>query len=208
MPTFNYSLERGQPKRLKIVWNFSNPPELSVRLNGTEIANISATVPELTLGHQIDLPDNSVLNIQLVKGSLCVSKNNIPLLNSPGDPHRKIRNAYISAFLLGGLSIYIGILSTFFFHIPEILTIILGAVLIILGFLIKRESFWPLVIAVIVQLLFNAIPNLLNIKAIFAGGLFSIFSFALRSYLLYQMIMGIGAWRSIKKLNRKAVSGK
>jgi hypothetical protein len=205
MPTFNYSLEKGEPKRLKIVWNISNPPNLSVILDGIEIENIPATVPELSSGHQLDLPDGSILKIQLIKGFLSVSKNNIPLPNSPADPYKRIRNAYVGAFCLGGLSIYVGALATLFFRTNMILTIILGVLLIILGFLIKRESLWALIMAIIIQVASNTIPNLLNIKAIFTGGFLAIFTFAFRIYWLYQMIMGIGALQSMKTISKKSI---
>lgn len=199
MPILNYSLEKGEPKRLSIIWNISN---LSVVLDDVEIMDTSATIPELSSGYELTLPDNSLLKIQLVKNFLHVSRNGIPLPNSPADPYRKIKNAYLATFVLGGLYILIGI-ALFAYVNTMIFTAIFGAVFIILGFLIKRESLWALIIAVIAQVLFNTLPNLLNITAVFAGGFSSMFSFVFRLYLLSQMIIGIGALKSISTSRQK-----
>jgi hypothetical protein len=198
MPTLNYSLEKGEPKRLSLIWVGSN---LSVMFDDKEVAEVPATPNDLVKGHQIILPDNSTLEIQLVRGFLFsrlhINRNGIPLPNSPSDPHKKIRDAATATFVLGGLNILIGIgLSSFDSSI--IYTAILGIIFIFLGFAIRKESFLALIVAVIAQLFFNTIPNFLNIGTIFATGFAGIFSFFFRLYLLFLMIIGIGALRSIR----------
>jgi hypothetical protein len=199
MSSLNYSLEKGEPKRLSLIWVGSN---LSVKFDDQEVAEVSATKNALLKGHQIILPDDSTLSIQLVRRflftQLHINRNGEPVPNSPSDPHRKIRNASIATFILGGLHILVGI-GLYSFANSMIYTALLGIMFVILGFAIRRESFWALLIAVIAQFLFNTFPSLINMNTIFAtGGFLSIVSFFFRLYLLIQMMIGLGAMWSIR----------
>jgi hypothetical protein len=204
MSSVDYSLELGGPKRLTLIWAGSS---LSILFDDKEIADVSATTEALLKGHQITLPDNSVLSVQIVKQflfpQLHINRDGVPIPNSPSDPRKKIKSASVATFILGGLHILTG-LALYSFVSSMISAVIIGALFIILGFVIRRESLWALAAVVIMQLYFNTIPTILNMNTIFAaGGLPSVISFFFRLYLLAQLIIGINAAWSIKGENKK-----
>src|SRR5512134_1610684 len=146
MPSLDYPLEKGGPKRLSLIWV---GPTISVLFDDQEVAEVPATTEALRQGHQIGLPDNSILSLQLKKGFLVsqlhITRNGVPVPNTPSDPYRKIRNAAQATFILGGLHILVGLgLSTL--DSSMILIAILGIIFIGLGFAVRRQSFWALLI--------------------------------------------------------------
>ena len=199
MPSLDYPLEKGGPKRLSLIWVGAT---ISVLFDEQEVAEVSATTEALRQGHQLSLPDNSILSLQLKKGFLSsqlhITRNGVPVPNTPSDPYRKIRNATQATFVLGGLHILVG-LGLFTLDRSMILIAILGIIFIGLGFVVQRESFWALLIVTIAQLVFNFIPSLLNAGITFgSGGFPSVASFFFRLYLFYLLVVGLGAMWSIR----------
>jgi len=202
MATLNYAIEKGGPKIVQIEWNGVN---LLLKYKDEEIANVSGTLLELSKGLNFHLPDDSTISIQLVGKSpfskLQILRDGKPLPSSPTDPYVRVKNAYWATFLLGATNIFISLslLSIPTIRTNMILTLILGILLLMLGFLIVRKSLVALIIAVTIQIIGNTIPNLLNLNLILAGGLLSIMSFIVRLIFLFQMVVGIGALIVIRK---------
>ena len=205
MPSLDYPLEKGGPKRLSLIWI---GPSISLLLDDQEVAEVSAATEALRQGHQISLPDNSLLSLQLKRGFLVsqlhITRNGVPLPNTASDPYRKIRNAAQATFMLGGLHMLVGFtLSTL--DSSMILIAIHGIIFIGLGFAVKKESFLALLTVAIAQLVFNTIPSLINMSTTFGtGGFLTVASFFFRLYLFYLLVVGLGAMWSI----RTAPSGK
>lgn len=199
MPSLDYPLEKGGPKRLSLIWVGAT---ISILFDDQEVAEVAATTEDLRRGHQISLPDNSVLNLQLKKGFLTsqlhITRNGIAVPNTPSDPYRKIRNATKATYMLGGLHLLIG-LGLSRFESSMMLIAVLGIIFIGLGFAIRKESFWALLIVTIAELMLNIVPSLLNVVATFSAGSFlGIASFFFRLYLFYLLAVGLGAMWSIR----------
>lgn len=204
MATFHYALKRKGQKRLKIIWESQN---LRVLLDEIEIANVPGKTADLQNGYKFPLPDGSILSIQIVTGfplpQLQINRNDFPLPGSPSDPYPKINRACGAAFILGGLYAAIG--SFLFFRYPVLLgSTILGVILLILGAItLTRKSFWALLLAVLLHIIFLTIPNILTLNKTLTGGFLPTADVLFRFYLVFEMMMGLQPLWFLKTFKQK-----
>jgi hypothetical protein len=210
MPKQQLALEAGGAKRLEISWgmNFKN---VSVKLDGREVG----TIPDqkaLKEGRTFTLDDGSRLQVQLVRSAMSqdlqVLRNGKPLPGSASDPEKKLSTAYGVIFFVGGLSLVIGLLA----EIANIdflrtlgagwFSVVVGAIFIGLGFLVKQRMLIALYAAIVLYAL-DAV--LLVVAAVSVpGGRPPVSGIVLHVIFLIFMFQGISA---LQELNRQAKLG-
>jgi hypothetical protein len=204
MGKLSYALEPGGPKRLTIDTNFGWRNSI-VKFDGVEIGRI-ADLGTLKKGVDFTLPDGSALHMQYVFKyntiSIKITRNGIDLPGSQIDPHSTVKGASNILYIIGGFSILLGFLSSASDLSQEYggswLSILLGLVLLLLGFLTRRGSKTALIIAII---LFSLDTVSTFIYLIEVGGN-SVSILIARLILLVPMVMGVGAFNQIKDLQQ------
>lgn len=113
MPTRNYSLKQGEPKRLEIT-SSASLKNTTVRLDGKTIGSVR-TKQELEAGKSFPLGDGSVVNVHLLGNAwsgrrIGVERDGRPLPGSPSDPSRNLRVASNVVFFIAGVNLLVGVL--------------------------------------------------------------------------------------------------
>ncbi len=157
MPGLKYALEEGGPERLEIAWKgmFTN---CTIQLDGIEVG----VIPDqkaLKKGQELSLPDGSTLKVQLVQRltgtELQLLRNDYPLPGSPTDPKVRLKWAVVSIFIIAGLNLVLGVISVFapseFLGALGVswISIIFGAIFLVLGFFVQRLSSIALILALV-----------------------------------------------------------
>ena len=208
MPKQVFALEPNGPKRLEISWH-GFWKDMRVTLDGNPLG----TVPDqqaLREGRTFPLPDGSTLKLQLVRAfssvEFHITRNGRPLPGSVGHPASKLRNAYIMLYIIGGLNIVLGTLTQligieYFLRLGiGIFSIIFGAVLALLGFLVQKK----IVIALVLALIVLAADAVLGLVAAFLEGYQpSAAGIALR--VIYMLPL-FPAFKAIRELKRSETS--
>jgi hypothetical protein len=204
MPSLKYALEKGEPRRLVLSWRgfWVGIKDITIHIDGIEIGSVSS-VDELKSEREFPL-DNGTLKVKFDGRGFDGWKFKVfkdEQLLVP-DPTPKLRNACIATFIGAGLFILGGILGPIgqFFQIDflnrwefDYTSIIFGAILIMLGFFIRKRSTIALGFAVGLYT-FDSI--LVFISAIGPELLITII---LRVFLLIYMFRGFGAIRDLKQ---------
>ena len=203
MPTRKYALERNEMQRLEISWK-SMWKNISIRLDGKAIGSI-VNQKELIEGREFSLGDGSILKVKLIHGfvpELQVAKNGQPLPGSDSDPSQRLSIAYKMVLFIGWLNITLGLsaeilkvgfLQRFGFSFGSI---IVGLIFLILGFFVKRESKYALLIAIALFLSDGILAAFFlpeQARNYITGGIVA------RIFILMPMIQGVSAIRDIKK---------
>ncbi len=207
MPTQRYALEPNGPKRLTLSWK-GMYKTLQVALDG-HVLGIIPDQKALRTGQSFPLPDGSAVHVQLVRAGMAtelrVTRNGQPLPGSAADPQQKLKVAYGIVYFVGGLNVLLGVVALLIeSRFLESLgigwaTIIFGAIMLGLGFMVQRRSVAALIAAIAIY----AVDGVLSIVLIASssqtppvGGLI------FRVIMIAAMYQGIAA---IKALNKPQV---
>jgi len=199
-----YALEKGGPKRLEISWKGSWK-EFAIRLDGNVIGTIG-DVENLKAGQEFILEDGSNLKVQLTRSfifpHLQIYKDDWPVHSHGLKPAQMLSYVYKLIFFFGGMNLALGLSGTLFHatlgNLPPagLLSVLLGGLFLVLGFLVIRRSTIALAIAmailtldVILTIFFP--PNLPRF-ALVIGIVF-------RILILLVMVQGFGAVKALKQ---------
>ena len=154
-----YALQKGGDKRLELSWK-ARWKRFTVKFDDQEVGVIPSRA-ELLEGRDFDLPDGSRLRVQLkfiFLPMLALYRNDEPLPGTDADPHKRLRRACTTIFVLAGISLLFGaiieIASIRAFQKEGfgVALLIVGFVWFVLGLLVRRRSMIALAIAVILLL--------------------------------------------------------
>lgn len=210
MPSRTYTIKDGNQYKIELSWKglWKN---MTVKCNFQPIGTF-ADNKELKAGKEFQLPDGSMLRVQLVssmtKTELQVLHNGKPIPGSDSDPAQRIKVAAGIVFFVAGLNILIGLLAVmakvkFLIRIGAGEgSIIFGVLFLILGFFILKQSGIALGLAV---LLFAADGILSLILVTKYGGRPPVGAIVFRIFLLIPMIQGFPALKALKEQGRKTV---
>ena len=207
MPSRSFALETGGPKRLVISWKglWKN---INVTLDGKVLGTI-ADQKELKAGRGFQLPDNSILQVQLVKKAMAselqVLRDGRPLPGSDSDPAQRLSVAYGMIFFIAGLNIILGLIAVLGevdFLTNQIgidwTTIAFGLVFLLLGFLVRAGSIVALGVAVVLFIL-SGIWSAVVMASQMPRATPPVGALVARVFLLIPMIQGFGAIRALKQ---------
>ena len=203
MPTQRYALESGGAKRLEVSWKglWKN---LAIKLDGNVVGTIAGQ-KELKAGQDLELPDGSVLHVQLVQKfsstELQILRNGEPLPGSASDPVQRLKTAYGMVFFVAGLNIVLGVIAGLFQ--VEFLyaigigwgSVVFGVIFLVLGFFVKRESMVALILAIVIF----ALDGIMGFFLAAQQGATPTSGIIARIFLLIPMVQGVGAIRAIKQ---------
>jgi hypothetical protein len=204
MPKQMYALEPGAPKRLEISWGFLWKG-FSVAFDGKPIGRLD-TKQQLMAGAKFNLPDESVLKAQLVKGQMGVElsllRNGAPLPGSATDPVQQVNAAAGIIYFIAAMSAGLGILAMLF-PIPfldqlgiGIFSIVTGAIFGGLGYLVRaRRSSVALLVAIVLFAL-DGIASLVTVAQ--AGNPPPIGGLVARVFFIIFMLRALPALRKLR----------
>ncbi|MGA2325242.1 MAG: hypothetical protein ABSH05_03055 [Bryobacteraceae bacterium] len=147
MPKLRLAIDRGGSKRLEVSWKMGWK-QFRVSMDGAEVGS-AAGKSELREGREFQLPDGSRLHARLVK-QLELLRNGRAVPGSATDPVVILNLSCGIIFFIGGASLLVGLLAEII-QSAVILgwpTALVGAVFVLLGFLVKRRSAVALAITV------------------------------------------------------------
>jgi hypothetical protein len=205
MPGMMLPMEKGGPKRLKLTWSFRGWKNFTVRLDGIPMAYASGK-KELEAGRDFILPDRSVLSVKLHKTpfghELKVLRNGEPLPGHGSDPLRRLKLSWYMLFFIGGLNILLGAAAMAMG--PGMLqglglglgSSILGAVFLLLGFLVRRRSALALGLA---MALLAVDAALTMYWAAESGRPVPVSGMLIRAFFLVCLFRGLSALRELKR---------
>jgi hypothetical protein len=168
MPTQSYSFEPGGPQHLEVSWS-AGWKNFALTLEGQPLGSIPDT-KALRQGQEFNLPDGSILRVQLRRGltsELHLLRNEQPLPGSASDPQLRLRLAYFVLFFIGGLNAVFGLLgmlipARFFQQLGVgLYNLLIGLAFLVLGLFTLRRSPIALGIA-FALLLIESISSLLG----------------------------------------------
>jgi hypothetical protein len=203
MPEQRFALEPGGPKRVQVAWGMTWN-KVRVSIDGAEVGTI-ATKKELKAGVTFLLADGSTLGVRLgglLAPTIEVSRNGSPLPGSSADPAQRLRSAYGLLFLLGSFNIAVGTLATIITLGPlqalgiDGTSAAIGAVYLLLGFLVRRRFAVALAVAMLVlslDLIVTLVAAVSVAPAAFAGVFFA------RLWFILVMFRGFGAVGTLKR---------
>jgi hypothetical protein len=200
----NYAFEPNRKKRLELSWH-GLWKDMTVSVDGNLIGIIQDQ-DALLAGREFQLPDNSRLNIQLVKKftsvELQVLRNGRPLPGSIAHPESILRTAYGVIFFIAGLNLITGVVAEIF-RVQWLLQagfnyfdIVFGLVFLVLGLFVKRLSNVALIIAIVVFALDGIV---LCVLPIMRGNNPNTAFLLVRILLIIPMYRGISAIKAIKQ---------
>jgi hypothetical protein len=203
MPVQTYTLDPDNPKRLSIE-NNAFWRGATIYLDGREIGRVPGK-RELTQGQEFKLPDGSVLKVRLTQSllgsELHILRNGKPIPGSATHPETVVKSAYWALYLIGFIGILFGVAARLF-HLNMLgemgiadYSIGLGAVLIVLGFLVRRHSLPALYAGIALYAADTVLGLVLTAQT---GGTPGIFNILFRGLLFIPLIQGVGALRTLK----------
>jgi hypothetical protein len=161
MAKYQYSLEKGQPRRLKINTRFDFNGAI-VYFDGIQIYDIPDG-KTLKNGVDIQLPDGSPLHIQLQQKlpsfALIVTRYGAPLPGSNTDPATMLKVAYEILYFIAGLNMIGGLLGIITHDSFIALmgfgwaSLIEGALYLVLAIFTQRKSKAALITAIVLYVL-------------------------------------------------------
>lgn len=203
MRTVSYALAEGEPKRLEIesraLWK-----NCRIFLDGVEIGRIPDQKAVMQ-GLSYPLPDGSTLTMKLdykvVFTQFRMERNGVPLPGTMAHPLDQLKSAYILIYIVGGMDLLLGLLAALL-HSEMLrgfgfswLSMIIGAVFLLLGLLTQRRSKAALIIAVILYAI-DAWLSLIMLEMIRG---YASSSLLVHTLFIIPMILGIGALDKLKK---------
>ncbi|MEI6519000.1 MAG: hypothetical protein WCO98_03000 [bacterium] len=202
MASFSYALVPDGPKCLLISWEGISKKDFTVKYNDAILGVINSDV-ELQKGKEFQLPDESILHIQLkgIPRELCISHNGKPVIGSSNHPEERLKGAVSLLYLLAILNIVIGLLAEIFnISILKQLGLgygsaVLGIIYGILAFFTKRRSLPALYIAFGIYIL-DTISMFAGMSQ--PGVNFSVAPFFVRYIFIYYLWKGIVGLKELK----------
>ncbi|MBI9050563.1 MAG: hypothetical protein JEZ00_14175 [Anaerolineaceae bacterium] len=197
MPAQNFALQRGEEKRLLVTWNVGWK-NILIELDGKKIGTI-ATRSELVAGKTITLPDKSQLrfrlNTSIINSGLAVSKDDIPLPDSPDDPLTTLRGGYVIGYMVAVYNMLMGFLTVVFklealqkYHFGY-LAFFLGVAYFILARFISKKS-------LIALIAFIALFSLETILQLFSEPTIDVM---IRFIIIYYISLSFAVLKKLKK---------
>ena len=207
MPGQFLSLEPNEAPRLKLEWG-GYMREFKVSLDDVLLSEIEGGQRALKKGHQVTLPDGSLIDIQLKQSmlldSLHVSRDGVPLFGTAGHPAQKVGVAVRGAFYWGLLEIAAAIflalsnsawLQRWAFTWP--LSLGLGIVLVVHAVLIQKRQLWAAFAALISFSLVSIVSYQNNSALGYSPATLSIMARVFIFALLAQSIPAIAKYRAL-----------
>jgi hypothetical protein len=204
VPKQSFAFEPGGEKRLVIEWK-GMFKDLTIKVDGVQVGLIPDQ-KALVAGKEIRIKDGSKISVQLVSSfsgsELQVLRNGKPLPGSESSPEARVRTAAYVLYFLAALGVVAGMVSLFYeSRILGILgvgwyNILFGAVYLILGLLVSRNSIGALVLAVLV-FSGDALSSILLGAA--KGYEPSVYGLLMRVFFLIPLVQGIRAIVEIRK---------
>ncbi len=204
MPKQSFAFEPGGEKRLVIEWK-GMFKDLTIKVDGVQVGLIPDQ-KALVAGKEIRIKDGSKISVQLVSSfsgsELQVLRNGKPLPGSESSPEARVRTAAYVLYFLAALGVVAGMVSLFYeSRILGILgvgwyNILFGAVYLILGLLVSRNSIGALVLAVLV-FSGDALSSILLGAA--KGYEPSVYGLLMRVFFLIPLVQGSRAIVEIRK---------
>jgi hypothetical protein len=203
MPKQRFALEKNDSKRLELAWGVGWR-NFTVTLDNIEIGKIEGGQKALKQGKSFSLPDGSELVVRLKTGlatELQVLRDGQPLPGSGSDPHKKLVNSYGIILFVGGLGLVLGVVAALFgvTFLQELGfgwgSIIFGAILAGLGFMVKKGSLTALWIAMGLY----ALDAILSIAAAMSIGASPVGSIFVRIFFLVAMYQGVDAIKALRR---------
>jgi hypothetical protein len=204
MPELKYALESGGPERLVITWK-GMFKDFAIQLDGAEVG----TVPDqkaLKEGEEFSLPDGSTLKVQLVQkltgSELQVLRDGEPLPGSASDPKVRLKWAVVAIFIIAGLDLLLGLIavmspSEFLSALGfGLLSIIFGAIFLVLGFLVRGRSEIALILSIALLGIDTVVGLVLGAEGREAPDITSMLA---RILMLIPMLQGVPAIRQLKQ---------
>lgn len=147
MPTQQFAIERNGPKRLEVSWS-GMWKEFTVKLDGAQVG--TWTKEELSQGKEVSLPDGATFKAHLRRvgmgQELALLRNGQALPGSAADPVQLVKTAAGILYFLAGLQALLGVVALvgqvqllleMGMGVPSI---VVGAVLAVLGFFTMKRS--------------------------------------------------------------------
>jgi hypothetical protein len=204
VPKQSFAFEPGGEKRLVIEWK-GMFKDLTIKVDGVQVGLIPDQ-KALVAGKEIRIKDGSKISVQLVSSfsgsELQVLRNGKPLPGSESSPEARVRTAAYVLYFLAALGVVAGMVSLFYeSRILGILgvgwyNILFGAVYLILGLLVSRNSIGALVLAVLV-FSGDALSSILLGAA--KGYEPSVYGLLMRVFFLIPLVQGSRAIVEIRK---------
>lgn len=204
MPTLRYPLDANGPKRLELAWEgyYRN---FTVKLDDQLISQVSGP-QALSAGRTLALPDGSTLLLRSsgvpLFNELRVWRNGQPLPGSAADPALRLRNTYQIILLIAGLNLVLGLLAGLL-RVPVLVQLgfswgsfILGALYLVLGLLVRQQSF----VALLLTLLLYGLETAMSVAIpLLTGSGQNLVALVARLIILYFLILGLGALRQLSR---------
>ena len=199
-----YLLDNDTSKELMFRWN-GGWRSTEIYWNQEQIATIGKN--EVLNGVNIDLPDNSKLEVKLEKGmfaTLITKRNGNHIPNSMGDPQYMLRQIFILLLVLGIINIGIGLAIAFLTKDSDMIQLgylntAIGGVQILLGYGILKAFFPALILATILM------GADMVLMAIFSGGSATSGGVFMKLFFLIFMLRGFKAFKERKRIETEAL---
>jgi hypothetical protein len=211
MPKKTFALESGGPQRLELNWGLFWKG-FQVTLDGKPVGTVSGGQKELKEGVELDLPDGSTLDIQLVRSwmneELRILRNGVPVPGSASDPEQRVKAAAYLLYFLAGFNTVVGVVAMMLnSEMLERLglglgSIIFGALVAVLGFFTYRRS---------------RVAMVLTILLYAADGLYTLVSYSgpgstppaagllFRIFIIYTLVQAVKAAGELSRRDESAV---
>ncbi len=199
-----YALEANADKRLELSWD-GIWRDIHVVFDG-QLLGIIKDQQALLAGQGFQLPDNSTLHVQLVRGflsySLQILHNGEPIPGTAAYAPSILNSASVAAYLLAGFFLVVGLYAVLF-NVRTLLAagiglvqVVIGLIYLVSGYFIRKGSLLALIVptVLIVLSILPMLPRVLTSPS-FTGFL----GLALYLYYMVQMIRGFGAIRTLKQ---------
>lgn len=170
MPTARFALERGGEKSLEVSFRGHRWKNTEIRLSGDLVGSFPDK-KAVTAGQEFPLPDGSVLNVQLVHRLLRLLRNGVPVPGSASDPVTMLSTSCGVIYAFAGLNIVLGLIAWVLKvdYLQSLsygaISIAVGLILLVLGFLAQQRSPVALIVAMGVACLYMALVLLSGFMA-------------------------------------------
>ena len=161
MPKLHYALEPNAPKRLELAWD-GHYRDFAVKLDDEVVGQVPGA-SALAAGHSLRLPDGSTLLLKTSGNAfineLRVTRDGKPLPGSAADPASRLRLCYQLLLAIGGLNLVLGLVAAVLnLRALQALgfgwgSLLLGALYVVLGLLVRQYSLVALFMALVLYLL-------------------------------------------------------
>lgn len=216
MPTEDYAIDPGGPKRLELSWSGWGYQDFTIKLDGSRVGPVIPGRDALLAGQRFSLPDGTSLAVQLTKNGLLVLRDGRLI---PGLGRVQVLRAAGILIAIGVLSLLPGLIFVVAALIefptmldPGIMALLTGAVFLGLGLLALRRMGWALRVALgllglalgalVVATVIGATATLSSDNPIVATGYLAIGALMAGGFLiffLYHVVQGVRALRIEKE---------